>query len=241
VRRGGKRRREGRRWLGAVGWSALAAGAYLLGSIPFSYLITRRVTGGDVRQMGSGNPGATNVLRVAGSGAGALALAADVGKGALAVALPRGLGAPTQVQAACAVAATAGHVFPAFLGLRGGKGVATAFGSLATLAPRAAAGSAAVFASTVAVTGYVSVGSLAGTATFPLILAVRARQRRGGPAVLVATVAISILVAVRHGENLRRLRDGSELPVPGLGSARRRGERAAETPRADGARRGDGA
>jgi len=200
----------GRRWLDAVVWLACVAGAYVLGSIPFSYLIARRVTGGDVRRMGSGNPGATNVLRVAGTGAGIAALTGDVGKGALAVALPRWLGAPREVQAAAAVAATAGHVFPAFLGLRGGKGVATAFGALTTLAPRAALGSLAVFSLTVAATRYVSVGSLAGTATFSLIVATRARKHPGGLALLAAGVAIAGLVSVRHRDNLRRLRTGSE-------------------------------
>jgi glycerol-3-phosphate acyltransferase PlsY len=204
---GGCRRRG---WLDALLGIACVAAAYVLGSIPFSYLIARKVTGGDVRQMGSGNPGATNVMRVAGTGAGVAALATDVGKGVAAVSVPRWLGASMEVQAASAVAATAGHVYPVFLGWRGGKGVATAFGALTTLAPRAALGSVAVFVGTVAATRYVSVGSLAGTATFSLIVATRARSRPGGAALLAASVAVAGLVGVRHRENLRRLRTGGE-------------------------------
>lgn len=185
--------------------------AYLLGSVPFSYLIVRRTTGEDVRRMGSGNPGATNVLRVAGPRAGAMALACDVLKGSLAVAVPRLLGAPRPAASAAAVAVTAGHVFPAFLGLRGGKGAATGFGALTALAPWEAAGSLAAFGGTLAATRYVSLASMAGAVTFPVLVAARGLGgRRPDPSLLAATGAVTALVLVRHGGNLRRLRSGSE-------------------------------
>jgi len=197
-----------RRPLAALRDVACVAGSYLLGSLPFSYWIVRRSTGGDVRRMGSGNPGATNVLRVAGPRAAGTALAGDVGKGALAVVAARLAGAPPPVVAAAAVATTAGHVFPAFLGWRGGKGVATGFGALAALAPLPAAGSLGAFAATVAVGRYVSLGSLAGALSFPLFVALR--RRRGDAPLLVAAGCIAALVLGRHGGNLKRLRRGSE-------------------------------
>lgn len=190
--------------------AALAiVGAYLLGSLPFSFWTVRRLTGGDVRRMGSGNPGATNVLRVAGPKAAAAALAGDVGKGALAVVLPRLAGEPPQVVAASAVAATAGHVFPVFMELRGGKGVATGFGALLALAPWPAAGSLGVFAATLAGSRYVSIGSLAGAVSFPLLLALR-RRPGDGPS-LIAAGCIAALVLGRHRANLKRLAEGAEL------------------------------
>lgn len=215
-------------------WLALVAGAYLLGSLPFSYLIVRRLTGLDVRRLGSGNAGATNALRVAGPGAGAATLLLDVGKGALAAGLPRLLGAPGAVSAAAAVAVTAGHVFPAFLHLRGGKGTATAFGALVTLAPGAAAGSLGVFAALVGTTRYVSLGSMGAAAAFPLLVAARVlRRRHVEPELFVAAVAIAALVVSRHRTNLLRLRAGAERKL-----GEERGERAPRRPREE---PGDGA
>jgi glycerol-3-phosphate acyltransferase PlsY len=203
-------------------WLAMVAGAYLLGSLPFSYLIVRRLTGLDVRHLGSGNPGATNALRVAGPVAGAVTLLGDVGKGALATALPRLAGAPQPVSAAAAVAVTAGHVFPAFLHLRGGKGTATAFGALVTLAPGAAAASVGIFAVLAGTTRYVSLGSVGAAAAFPLLVAHRALRRRGRePELFVAAVAIAALVVARHRSNLSRLRAGAERKL-----GEERGERA---------------
>lgn len=204
-----------KRLLGALwrrgGALLLTIGAYLLGSLPFSYLVVRRRTGLDVRQVGSGNPGATNVLRVAGPGAGVTALACDVGKGVVAVLLPRLLRQPTEVAAGSAVAAVAGHVFPLYQGFRGGKGAATAFGALAALAPRSAVGSVAVFAGTVAASRYVSLGSMAGAAAFPLLLVVDSRRRgRAEPALFAATGAVAALVIARHYGNVRRLTTGTE-------------------------------
>ena len=190
--------------------------AYLLGSVPFSYLIVRRLTGLDVRHLGSGNPGATNALRVAGPGAGLATLLGDAGKGAMATLLPRYAGAPRPVAAAAAVAVTAGHVFPAFLHLRGGKGTATAFGALVTLDPASAAGSAGVFAALVAATRYVSLGSVGAAAAFPLLVALRSLRRHHlEPDVFVAASAITALVVARHRSNLVRLRAGAERKLGG--------------------------
>src|SRR4030095_11063293 len=109
--------------------------AYFLGSIPWSYLIVRLLKGTDVRREGSGNVGATHVLRAAGKGAGLLALALDAAKGIVAVVVARRLGFGAAWVGGAAVAVVLGHVFPVFLGLRGGKGVATAAGALGSLAP----------------------------------------------------------------------------------------------------------
>ena len=117
------------------GWAGLAivAGAYALGSVPFSYLIVKLAKGRDVRTVGSGNAGATNVMRAAGKAAGAAALLLDCGKGVAAVTAARALGASGLVVGGAAVAVVAGHIYPVFLGFRGGKGVATASGALGAL------------------------------------------------------------------------------------------------------------
>lgn len=207
VRRSGKRGAK----RGTIRWFLWVAVAYVLGSVPFSYLVVRRLTGLDVRSYGSGNPGATNALRVGGTGAGAASLLGDLGKGVAATALPRVLGAPPAVSAASAVAVTAGHVYPVFLGLKGGKGTATGFGALVSLAPLAATGSLAVFAATVAKTRYVSLGSVVAAGSFPLLVAAGARRRRdGGVEVLSAAAAITAMIINRHRGNLRRLRHGEE-------------------------------
>lgn len=201
------------RRLGAL---LLMTGAYLLGSVPFSYLVVRRRTGLDVREVGSGNPGATNVLRVAGPAAGATALVCDVGKGVAAVVVPRWLGQPPEVAAGSAVAAVSGHIFPAYQRFRGGKGVATAFGALAALTPRAAVGSVLVFAGTVAATRYVSLGSMAGAAAFPVLMAADARRRgRAEPAIFAAAGTVAALVIARHHGNVRRLTLGTERRLGG--------------------------
>jgi glycerol-3-phosphate acyltransferase PlsY len=106
----------------------LVAIAYLAGSVPFGLLIARLKGNVDLRRVGSGNIGATNVLRTVGKGAAALTLIGDIGKGAVVVVLARGLGASSRVLAVVALAAVLGHLFPIFLGFRGGKGVATTLG-----------------------------------------------------------------------------------------------------------------
>jgi glycerol-3-phosphate acyltransferase PlsY len=192
---------------------ALLAAAYLLGSLPWSYWIVRLLKGTDVRREGSGNVGATNVLRTAGKGAGLAALALDAGKGVLAVVIARRLGFTPAWVGGAAVAVVLGHVFPVFLGLRGGKGVATAAGALGSLAPWALAASVVLFVAVVATSRYVSLGSICAVAAFPLVLygASRAGWVTAVPDALVwAAAGVAGLIVWKHAGNIRRLRAGTE-------------------------------
>ncbi len=181
--------------------------AYLVGSIPASFLVARAFGVADVRRVGSGNVGATNVLRSAGKPAGAMALALDVGKGALAVALSERLvPAHPWLGASAAVAAVVGHVYPVWLGLRGGKGVATGLGAFAVLEPVAALVALPVFGLTAAVTQYASLASVAGA----LSLAGLAFVFRGPDPVAIAAGLTAAFIVFRHRTNLSRIRAGSE-------------------------------
>jgi glycerol-3-phosphate acyltransferase PlsY len=181
--------------------------AYLIGSLPFSFLVARAFGVHDVRQVGSGNVGATNVLRSAGKVAGALALVLDVGKGAAAAALAGRL-APGEatLPAVAAVAAVVGHMFPVWLRFRGGKGVATGLGAFAPLAPVASLGAVAVFVLAALATRFVSLGSVAGGAALGAI----ALALRGPDPVAIAAALTAALVVFRHRANLRRIFGGTE-------------------------------
>jgi len=181
--------------------------AYLIGSLPFSFLVARAFGVRDVRQVGSGNVGATNVLRSAGKVAGALALVLDVGKGAAAAALTGRL-APGEaaLPAVAAVAAVVGHMFPVWLRFRGGKGVATGLGAFAPLAPVASLGAVVVFVLAALATRFVSLGSVAGGAALGAI----ALALRGPDPVAIAAVLTAALVVFRHHANLRRIFGGTE-------------------------------
>ena len=197
---------------------ALLGAAYLLGSVPFSFFVARWFGVKDVRQVGSGNVGATNVMRSAGKGAGVLALALDAGKGAAAAWLA-GLIEPegSIVPPLAAAAAVLGHMSPDWRGFRGGKGVATGAGAFVPLAPAATAISVLVFAFTTALTRYVSLGSLAGAtalATFAFALG-------SPPAVAWAAAFVAALVIWKHRSNLQRLVKGTESRI---GSGRPRTE-----------------
>jgi glycerol-3-phosphate acyltransferase PlsY len=201
---------------------ALVAGAYLLGSVSFSVVVVKVLQGLDVRTVGSGNAGATNVMRAAGKGAGAAVLVLDVLKGMTAVAVPRALDAPPAVVGSAAVAVVLGHVFPVFFGFRGGKGVATSAGALGTLAPVAMAAGLVVFLLVVLWKRYVSLGSMVTAILFPFLAGLGARLGRpgyGGPWLVLASAAIALLIVLRHQNNLRRLRAGTE---PRLGDRRAR-------------------
>jgi len=175
------------------------------GSIPFAWLVYRAATGRDLRGEGSGNPGATNVQRAAGWAWGAAALALDAGKGAVAVALAaRFAGEAAALPAA--VFAVAGHMFTPWLSGRGGKGVATAAGAFAVLAPVPAAVSLGVFAAVVFATGYVSLASVLAVLILPWALASIAPGGGRAPAAL----AIALAIAWRHRENFERMRAGTE-------------------------------
>lgn len=192
---------------------ALVLGAYLLGSVSFSFLIVRIKEGKDVRTLGSGNAGATNVLRASSLSAAVLTLVLDLGKGVAAVLGTRLLEAPPPVVGGAAFAVVLGHVFPVFLGFRGGKGVATAAGALGALEPLAMLATLAVFVAVVAWKRYVSLGSVVAALVFPLLA--WAGHRLGWipdvtPSVVIASAAIAALVLYRHRSNLVRLRRGTE-------------------------------
>jgi glycerol-3-phosphate acyltransferase PlsY len=189
--------------------------AYLLGSIPFGYLIVRAKSGGDVRETGSGGTGATNVTRRAGKGAGVLTLALDALKGACAVVLARWLLAlEFEINgwvAACALAVVAGHCFPVWLRFRGGKGVATGLGAFVCLAPLAVACVGAVFVFVVAATRYVSLGSIVAAALLPLFVwLLYARVDTGFRPVVACACVGALLIIFMHRANIERLFKGDE-------------------------------
>lgn len=191
----------------------LLAGAYLLGAVPFSYLVVRWLRRTDVRTVGSGNVGATNTLRAAGRAAGLTVLLLDLAKGLTPVLVARQLGESAAIQGVTAAAAVLGHVFPVYLGFRGGKGVATAAGAFLGLSPPTLAASAAVFAAILAWKGWVSLASIGAAAAYaPLLYALGAAgwTHAPDPSLLATCLAISVLVIARHQANLRRLWRGEE-------------------------------
>jgi acyl phosphate:glycerol-3-phosphate acyltransferase len=209
----------------------IAATAYLLGSIPFGYLLVRTFRGEDVRRTGSGNIGATNVARKSPI-LGVLTLLLDALKGSAAVAagiiLSPAMGGSMSLShiswrtmlpasspefatsaALAALFAVAGHMFPLWLNFRGGKGVATALGAFALIAPKAVLVSAGIFLILVLVFRYVSLGSIAAVAAFPnfaLIL----HEYGNSPVALVLMATASVLIVVKHSANIRRLLAGAE-------------------------------
>lgn len=186
--------------------------AYLLGSVSFSILVVRLIAGKDIRQEGSGNAGATNVLRNHGAKAGAVVALLDVAKGAAAVWAMRAVTGDPRYLAAAAFAVVLGHVFPLFFRFRGGKGVATTVGAFLVLAPGATAVVMGLFAVVVALTRYVSLGSiLAATALPPVALFL---FRVPDPEALAAG-AVALLVLFKHLDNLKRLAAGTERKVGG--------------------------
>ena len=190
-------------WLAA----ALVAAGYLLGSVSFALWLVRWRTGTDIRATGSGNAGATNVLRAHGKRLALLVALLDIAKGMAAVLLVRLVTADPRYAAAAGFAAILGHVFPIFSGFRGGKGVATAVGAFLALAPLAMAVCLAVFVAVVAVSRYVSLGSVVAVALLPPAVSLLSSAPR---AVVAAAAATAVLVIVKHVENLKRLALGRE-------------------------------
>ncbi len=178
--------------------------AYLLGSIPFGLVITRAFGLGDLRQIGSGNIGATNVLRTGNKPAALATLLLDAGKGGIAVLLARAMVGEDAAQTA-ALFSFLGHLFPVWLGFRGGKGVATFIGTLLALAWPAGLAVCATWAAVAYIARISSLSALVASALAPvwLILFEQAEM------VLLATV-LAALVWLRHAANIRRLRDGTE-------------------------------
>lgn len=188
--------------------SAVLLGAYLLGSVPFSYLVARR-KGIDVRRVGSGNVGATNVMRSVSVAAGLLAFALDAGKGAAAVLLARLVEPVGPLPALAGVLAVLGHMYPVWLRFRGGKGVATGAGAFLPLAPMATVAALAVFGLALAITRYVSLSSILGTAT----LAVLAFLGGAPPVVSRAAAGMAVLITWKHRSNLNRIAVGTESRI----------------------------
>lgn len=188
-------------------WLALIA-AYLIGGIPFGYLLVKWHTGEDVRTKGSGNIGATNVLRTTGRAAGVATLILDIAKGAGAVWLmDRASSGNAAWMSAAAVAVIAGHAFPVFLKFQGGKAVASFIGAYLYLTPLPLLASLLVFVVVVAVTRYISLGSIIAAGLFPLAVWLMAH----GPApVLLAAFLSGVFIVWRHRSNIERLRAGNE-------------------------------
>jgi len=198
-------------------WTCLLpALAYALGSIPFGLLVARFLGGPDLRLTGSGNIGATNVRRALGNRAGMITLAGDVLKGALPVWLARAMVGPAPGSlgqaylAAVGLAAFMGHLYPLYLGGRGGgKGVATAGGVAAALAPAALAAALLVFVMVACWANRASLASLAAAGFLPLGIWLASRSA----GFTLGAAIMSALIAWRHRENLRRLVRGTEPPI----------------------------
>jgi glycerol-3-phosphate acyltransferase PlsY len=192
----------------------LLVGAYLVGSVPWSFLVARVFGVRDVRRVGSGNVGAANVMRSAGRTAGILAFLLDAGKGALVAVLVQRLeGASSSLVPAAAAAAVLGHMYPPWLGFRGGKGVATGAGAFLPLAPFATAAALVVFAATLGLTRYVSVASISGALTLAATTFVTGRP---APTCWIV-LGLALFIVFKHRGNLQRLAAGTESR---LGSSR---------------------
>jgi len=193
--------------------------AYLLGSIPFGYLLVKHAftRGEDVRQIGSGGTGATNVTRRAGPAAGLLTYLLDVGKGMGAVALMRLVAEGDYFWiGAAGIAAIVGHIFPIFLGFRGGKGVATGVGIYVVMAPYSVIAALLLWAVTVFFTRYVSLGSLVAAGALPaltwLFYGILHTNPHSTAMIIIALCAFA-LILFAHRENVRRLMRGEEKKV----------------------------
>jgi glycerol-3-phosphate acyltransferase PlsY len=188
-------------------FAATAALSYLLGSIPFGYILVRAVRGEDIRKTGSGNIGATNVSRTS-PWLGVATLGLDTLKGLAAVALARRLFGPGEtLSAVAALFVIAGHMFPAWLDFRGGKGVATGLGAFLLVAPKSVLVTGMVFVALVAGFRYVSLGSIVAAASFPIsgwfLDGLRSKA-------IVLVICSSALIVLKHHENIRRLASGKE-------------------------------
>jgi glycerol-3-phosphate acyltransferase PlsY len=208
--------------------AALLLISYVIGSIPFSYLVAHVFARKDIRQHGSGNVGATNVMRNAGKMAGILALLLDIAKGYAAVALARytvsaatwpyryDLGAdvlhsPSFWIGSAAVLAVLGHMYPVWLDFRGGKGVATAAGVFLALQPKALGAAIIIFLITLIVSRFVSLASMLAAASLPVFVRFLTDETIW---ITVAAVTIAVAVVVKHHANIARLARGEERRFP---------------------------
>lgn len=188
--------------------AAVILAGYLIGSIPFA-LIVARCRGTDLRQVGSGNLGAANVMRASGVAAGVLVAALDMAKGAASVWLAARVSDGAELPAAAGLAAIIGHIYPIWLRFHGGKGVATACGVFSVLTPLAVPPALAIFAATVWLTKYISLGSVLASIALPPIA-----YALGSPApAVLAAAAAAVIIVFRHRSNVLRLRMGTERRV----------------------------
>ena len=194
----------------------IAVAAYLLGSMPSGYLLIRLFRHQDIRTAGSGNIGATNVLRAGGKGLGAATFLLDMLKGSAAVYFGGMLGvllAPNTplrtMQAVAALCAVLGHMFPVWLGFRGGKGVATGFGVFLVAAPWAALAAISLFALVLVLSRYVSLASILGSISFPIFACFLVRGERP-PLFIAVQFVVAFLIIAKHHQNIRRLLHGEE-------------------------------
>ena len=197
----------------AISLTPVLLAAYLIGSIPFAVVVSRAFGLADPRSFGSGNPGATNVLRTGSKAAAALTLFGDAAKGAVAVLLCRALAEPLGLAPSAAAwagaAAFAGHLYPVFLRFRGGKGVATFLGTLLALAPLVGVATCLLWVAVAYLTRYSSVASMVSAAAASLALS----RVGGAPAVLPAVTVMAVLVVWRHRANIGKLFKGTESKI----------------------------
>ena len=199
-------------------FAVLVIGSYLLGSIPFGYL-AGRIAGIDIRNCGSGNVGATNVIRTLGKSYGYPVFALDFLKGfgavkmsiLIATRVQSEWNSPEMFGIVAAISSVLGHSFPVWLRFKGGKGVATSAGALLALAPVAALIGVAIWILTFWLTRYVSVASIAAAAALPLIILIATRlSRTTGKLLFYSSVCLAAVVIWRHRSNLSRLMRGTE-------------------------------
>lgn len=187
--------------------------AYLLGSVPFGYLMVRVFRKEDIRSTGSGNIGATNVIRSGAKGLGIATLLLDLAKASLAVLLaahfaPRTPSGPSDLMVGAGIAAVLGHVFPIWLGFRGGKGVASALGALLVMVPLVALSALGVFVLVALASRYVSLASIVAAALIPVLGMLFVPDR--SPVYLGGIIFLALLVVVKHHANISRLLQGRE-------------------------------
>ena len=178
---------------------------YFIGSIPFGYLIVQRLKKQDIRKLGSGNTGVTNVLRIAGTAPALVVLIGDMGKGILAVMIGKWFGTEL-IGMFAGLASIAGHNWSVFLKFSGGRGVATGAGVFAALAPKVLLITALIWVGTIALTRYVSLGSILGAASVPILMLIFQKSAL----LIVFSFLAAFFVIYRHRPNIRRLLEGTE-------------------------------
>lgn len=185
--------------------------SYLLGAVPFGYIITRLKTGEDIREKGSGNIGATNALRTQGAAVGIATFVLDIAKAAAPVLAARYISASPWLPAAAGACAIVGHCYPVYIGFRGGKGAASGFGAFIVIAPMATLLAVAIFILELITVGYVSVGSIIGALVFSASLwAFHFWKGSYDLTTCVIGTLLSLLLIWRHRSNIRNLLAGKE-------------------------------